>query len=259
MTSTWRRSPGAQPPHQQHVRRFGGNERQRSASSALRLPQGGSRRLDRHSVAPPIPEREQTALLLSQAAGPAFSCTADPELTQRALSLSLAAGPAFNCTADPELKQRALPFSQTGLQLHRRFLNSSKEHCRSPRRLDRPSVAPPIPEVTQRALPFSQFAYKPQLYELLHHMEQKGIVIALLAVSMMFIFFVNIALDEELTLLIWEQERKASENQAKRRRLWSYERSTTYAHTLMHEGVEIVDEGGPRASHGLVAKVGVAS
>eukprot|EP00850_Spirogloea_muscicola_P001827 SM000007S20787 [mRNA] locus=s7:98296:99252:- [translate_table: standard] len=43
MTNTWRRSPGAQPPHQQHVRRFGGNVRQRSASSALRLPQGGSR------------------------------------------------------------------------------------------------------------------------------------------------------------------------------------------------------------------------
>eukprot|EP00850_Spirogloea_muscicola_P002437 SM000009S23566 [mRNA] locus=s9:736076:736707:- [translate_table: standard] len=102
MTNTWRRLPGAQPPHQQHVRRFGENVRQRSASSALRLPQGGSsncgwlpqalhrvrrghsghaakqarhellthpglcRRLDRHSVAPPIPEREQTALPLSQ-------------------------------------------------------------------------------------------------------------------------------------------------------------------------------------------------
>eukprot|EP00850_Spirogloea_muscicola_P009202 SM000051S17562 [mRNA] locus=s51:359140:360512:- [translate_table: standard] len=44
----------------------------------------------------------------------------------------------------------------TGIQLHRRFLNSSKEHCRSPRRLDRPSVAPPIPEFKQRALPLSQ-------------------------------------------------------------------------------------------------------
>eukprot|EP00850_Spirogloea_muscicola_P000119 SM000001S04521 [mRNA] locus=s1:630106:630602:- [translate_table: standard] len=43
MTTTWRRSPGAQSPHQQHVRRFGGNVQQRSASSALRLPQGGSR------------------------------------------------------------------------------------------------------------------------------------------------------------------------------------------------------------------------
>eukprot|EP00850_Spirogloea_muscicola_P026029 SM005260S17850 [mRNA] locus=s5260:21:374:- [translate_table: standard] len=43
MTNTWRRSPGAQPPHQQAVRRLGGNVRQRSASSALRLPQGGSR------------------------------------------------------------------------------------------------------------------------------------------------------------------------------------------------------------------------
>eukprot|EP00850_Spirogloea_muscicola_P006443 SM000030S11452 [mRNA] locus=s30:755702:756719:- [translate_table: standard] len=122
----------------------------------------------------------------------------------------------------------------TGIQLHRRFLNSSKEHCRSPRRLDRPSVAPPIPELTQRALPFSQcrqfasFAGMP-------NMEQEGIVIALLVVLMMFIFLgVNIALDEELTLLIWEQERKASEHQAKRRRLWSYERSTIHAHTLLH-------------------------
>eukprot|EP00850_Spirogloea_muscicola_P002247 SM000008S22336 [mRNA] locus=s8:1149406:1151199:+ [translate_table: standard] len=44
----------------------------------------------------------------------------------------------------------------TGIQLHRRFLNSSKEHCSSPRRLDRPSVAPPIPELKQRALPLSQ-------------------------------------------------------------------------------------------------------
>eukprot|EP00850_Spirogloea_muscicola_P015043 SM000112S23985 [mRNA] locus=s112:152406:153303:- [translate_table: standard] len=93
MTNTWRRSPGAQPPHQQRVRRFGGNVRQRSASSALRLPQGGSR--------------------------------------------DFAGG-------------------WTGIQFHRRFLNSSKEHCRSPRRLDRPSVAPPIPELTPRALPFSQ-------------------------------------------------------------------------------------------------------
>eukprot|EP00850_Spirogloea_muscicola_P019753 SM000198S05324 [mRNA] locus=s198:255891:257017:+ [translate_table: standard] len=137
MTNTWRRSPGAQPPHQQHVRRFGGNVRQRSASSALRLPQGGSR-----------------------AGAPALDAAGGGTRTR---------------------KRKATASGWTGIQLHRRFLNASKQHCRSPRRLDRPSVAPPIlnsrkelcrsprrvdqrsiappiPELKQRALPLFQAA-----------------------------------------------------------------------------------------------------
>eukprot|EP00850_Spirogloea_muscicola_P001543 SM000005S17340 [mRNA] locus=s5:1484628:1485875:- [translate_table: standard] len=219
MTITWRRSPGAQPPHQQHVRRFGGNVRQRSASSALRLPQGGS------SGGTRTRKRKATA---TTAGGCHKRCTAYAE------------GIAGTPPNKPAMS------GWTGVQLHRRFLNSSKEHCRSSRRLDRPSVAPPILELKQRALPLSQvllhalcrqfasFAGVPS-HMPVANMEQEGIVIALLVVLMMFIFLdVNIALDEELTLLIWEQERKASEHQAKRRRLWSYERSTTYANTLMH-------------------------
>eukprot|EP00850_Spirogloea_muscicola_P016213 SM000130S27100 [mRNA] locus=s130:161655:163041:- [translate_table: standard] len=77
----------------------------------------------------------------------------------------------------------------TGIQLHRRFLNASKQHCRSPRRLDRPSVAPPIlnsrkercrsprrvdrrsiappiPELKQRALSLFQPSVAPPIPEL---------------------------------------------------------------------------------------------
>eukprot|EP00850_Spirogloea_muscicola_P004444 SM000019S04988 [mRNA] locus=s19:311010:311906:- [translate_table: standard] len=140
MTNTWRRSPGAQPPHQQLVRRFGGNVRQRSASSALRLPQGGSSAGAPHSGA---------------AAG------GGTRTRKRKATATTAGGCHKRCTAYVEGIAGTPPnkpamSSWTGIQLHRRFLNSSKEHCRSPRRLDRPSVAPPIPEPKQRALPFSQ-------------------------------------------------------------------------------------------------------
>eukprot|EP00850_Spirogloea_muscicola_P024919 SM001769S03268 [mRNA] locus=s1769:932:1976:+ [translate_table: standard] len=152
MTITWRRSPGAQPPHQQHVRRFGGNVRQRSASSALRLPQGGS------SGGTRTRKRKATA---TTAGGCHKRCTAYAE------------GIAGMPPNKPAMS------GWTGIQLHRRFLDASKQHCRSPRRLDRPSVAPPIlssrkercrsprrvdrrsiappiPELKQRALPLFQ-------------------------------------------------------------------------------------------------------
>eukprot|EP00850_Spirogloea_muscicola_P004205 SM000018S03570 [mRNA] locus=s18:14991:16091:- [translate_table: standard] len=167
MTNTWRRSPGAQPPHQQHVRRFGENMRQRSASSALRLPQGGSRR----------PGQGGRARCGAAAGG-------GTRTRKRKATATTAGGCHKRCTAYAEGIAGTPPNKPamsgwTGIQLHRRFLNASKQHCRSPRRLDRPSVAPPIlesrkercrsprrldrrsiaptiPELKQRALPLFQ-------------------------------------------------------------------------------------------------------
>eukprot|EP00850_Spirogloea_muscicola_P008677 SM000047S16816 [mRNA] locus=s47:37151:38273:+ [translate_table: standard] len=174
MTNTWQRSPGAQPPHQQHVRRFGGNVRQRSASSALRLPQGGSRAgapaLDAASGGTRTRKRKATAIVLHEHCRlqrfrshlrPAFF-VATSNLQARAARRTTAAvrqrwrshGGAISncggchkrCTARLDRPSVAPP-----------ILNSRKERCRS-RRVDGRSIAPPIPELKQRALPLFQAA-----------------------------------------------------------------------------------------------------
>eukprot|EP00850_Spirogloea_muscicola_P009911 SM000057S18341 [mRNA] locus=s57:18803:19579:- [translate_table: standard] len=160
MTNTWRRSPGAQPPHQQHLRSFGENVRQRSASSALRLPQGGSRCAPRWWT-----RREARQLLplpllatgLPSAGGPgragAPALAPPPAVARgRASARPLRA----NCGWLPQALHRVRRgHSGHAAKQARHELLTHPGLCR---RLDRHSVAPPIPEREQTALPLSQCA-----------------------------------------------------------------------------------------------------
>eukprot|EP00850_Spirogloea_muscicola_P016250 SM000130S27137 [mRNA] locus=s130:394245:395695:- [translate_table: standard] len=215
MTNTWRRSPGrpaATPAARAEIRR-------RRATA------------ERQLGAPTAARREQVRAGGATAGGCHKRCTAYAE--------GIAGTPP----------NKPATSGWTGIQLHRRFLNASKRHCRSPRRLDRPSVAPPIlnsrkercrsprrldrrsiappiPELKQRALP---------LFQVLLH-----------ALCRQFASFAGVP-------------SHARPSVAEPTCGWMELPQRDADFLGGHEGVEIVDEGGPRASHGLVAKVGVAN